>query len=126
MGMRSGTVGLKLADDLPDGVRSLANILCQGIIDGTFTVFHRNARSGTAQSATATAGSARRACCTWTVCDCVDGSIHTYDGFCRCHAPSCGSRRIPRKAAARKAAAESSCCSRLRRPISGITTSRAA
>ena len=44
-GMASGTVGLKLADDLPDGMRSLANILCRSIIDGAITVFHRKYRS---------------------------------------------------------------------------------
>ena len=44
-GMASGAVGLTLADDLPDGVRSLANILCRGIIDGQLTVFHRAYRS---------------------------------------------------------------------------------
>ena len=44
-GMASGAVGLKLADDLPDGVRSLANILCRNLIDGTITVFHRKYRS---------------------------------------------------------------------------------
>ncbi len=44
-GMASGAVGLMLADDLPDGVRSLANILTRGMIDGEFTVFHRRYRS---------------------------------------------------------------------------------
>lgn len=44
-GMASGAVGLKLADDLPDGVRSLANMLTRGLIDGVFTVFHRKYRS---------------------------------------------------------------------------------
>ncbi len=44
-GMSSGAVGLTLADELPDGVRSLANILTRGIIDGVFTVFHRKYRS---------------------------------------------------------------------------------
>ena len=40
-GMASGAVGLMLAEDLPDGVRSLANVLTRGIIDGIFTVFRR-------------------------------------------------------------------------------------
>ena len=44
-GMASGAVGLSLSDSLPDGVRSLANILTRGIIDGSFTVFHRKYRS---------------------------------------------------------------------------------
>ena len=44
-GMASGAVGLELADDLDGGVRSLANILCRGLIDGTLTVFHRRYRS---------------------------------------------------------------------------------
>ena len=80
-GMRSGTVGLKLADDLPDGVRSLANILCQGIIDGTFAVFHRKYRS---QDGSVVSDGNR-----WLspedvlnmdwLCDCVDGSIPAYD-----------------------------------------------
>ena len=80
-GMRSGTVGLKLADDLPDGVRSLANILCQGIIDGTFTVFHRKYSS---QDGSVISDGNR-----WLspedvlhmdwLCDCVDGSIPSYD-----------------------------------------------
>ena len=51
-GMASGAVGLLLADDLPDGVRSLANILARGLIDGVMTVFHRKYRSqdGSVQS----------------------------------------------------------------------------
>ena len=44
-GMASGAVGLMLAEDLPDGVRILANVLTRGIIDGIFTVFHRRYRS---------------------------------------------------------------------------------
>ena len=44
-GMASWAVGLMLAEDLPDGVRSLANVLTRGIIDGIFTVFHRRYRS---------------------------------------------------------------------------------
>lgn len=44
-GMASGAVGLMLSEDLPDGVRSLANVLTRGIIDGIFTVFHRRYRS---------------------------------------------------------------------------------
>ena len=44
-GMASGAVGLTLDDSLPDGVRSLANILTRGLIDGSFAVFHRRYRS---------------------------------------------------------------------------------
>jgi basic membrane lipoprotein Med (substrate-binding protein (PBP1-ABC) superfamily) len=80
-GMRSGTVGLKLDDELPDGVRSLANILCRGLIDGAFTVFHRKYRS---QDGAVVSDGNR-----WLspedvlhmdwLCDCVDGSIPAYD-----------------------------------------------
>ena len=41
----SGAVGLMLSDGLPDGVRSLANLLCRSLIDGVITVFHRSYRS---------------------------------------------------------------------------------
>lgn len=80
-GMRSGTVGLKLADDLPDGVRSLANILCQGIIDGTFTVFHRKYRSqdGSIESDGNRWLSPEDVLHMDWLCDCVDGSIPAYD-----------------------------------------------
>ena len=44
-GMSAGVVGLELADELPDGPRSLANILCRSIIEGEITVFHRRYRS---------------------------------------------------------------------------------
>ena len=80
-GMRSGTVGLKLDDELPDGVRSLANILCRGLIDGALTVFHRKYRS---QDGAVVSDGNR-----WLspedvlhmdwLCDCVDGSIPAYD-----------------------------------------------
>ena len=80
-GMRSGTVGLKLADDLPDGVRSLANILCEGIIDGTFTVFHRKYRSqdGSVESDGNRWLSPEDVLHMDWLCDCVDGSIPAYD-----------------------------------------------
>ena len=80
-GMRSGTVGLKLTDDLPDGVRSLANILCEGIIDGTFTVFHRKYRSqdGSVESDGNRWLSPEDVLHMDWLCDCVDGSIPSYD-----------------------------------------------
>lgn len=79
--MRSGTVGLKLTDDLPDGVRSLANILCEGIIDGTFTVFHRKYRSqdGSVESDGNRWLSPEDVLHMDWLCDCVDGSIPSYD-----------------------------------------------
>ena len=80
-GMASGAVGLKLADDLPDGVRSLANILTRGLIDGVMTVFHRRYRS---QDGSVVSDGNR-----WLspedvllmdwLLDCVDGSIPGYD-----------------------------------------------
>lgn len=80
-GMRSGTVGLKLSDDLPDGVRSLANILCQGIIDGTFTVFHRKYRSqdGSVESDGNRWLSPEDVLHMDWLCDCVDGCISSYE-----------------------------------------------
>ncbi len=80
-GMRSGTVGLKLSDDLPDGVRSLANILCQGIIDGTFTVFHRKYRSqdGSVESDGNRWLSPEDVLHMDWLCDCVDGCIPSYE-----------------------------------------------
>ena len=67
-GMSAGVVGLELADELPDGPRSLANILCRSIIEGEITVFHRRypLAGRHPSSATGAAGSARRTCCTWT------------------------------------------------------------
>ena len=80
-GMASGAVGLKLADDLPDGLRSLANILTRGLIDGVMTVFHRRYRS---QDGSVVSDGNR-----WLspedvllmdwLLDCVDGSIPGYD-----------------------------------------------
>ena len=68
-GMSSGAVGLALADELPDGVRSLANILTRGIIDGVFTVFHRKYRS---QDGSVVSDGSRwlspEEPCTWTTC----------------------------------------------------------
>ena len=39
-GMKSGVIDVQLSDTLPDGVRSLAEILKQGIIDGTVEPFY--------------------------------------------------------------------------------------
>lgn len=44
-GMASDTVGLWLSPDLPEGVRSLVNILKKGIVDGSVNPFHRQIRS---------------------------------------------------------------------------------
>ena len=38
--MKSGVIDVQLSDTLPDGVRSLAEILKQGIIDGTVEPFY--------------------------------------------------------------------------------------
>ena len=40
-GMRSGVVDVALADDLPEGLRVLANMLKAGIVDGTLDPFQR-------------------------------------------------------------------------------------
>ena len=80
-GMRSGTVGLKLSDDLPDGVRSLANILTHGIIEGQFTVFHRkySSQDGSVVSDGNLWLSPEDVLHMDWLCDCVDGRIPNYD-----------------------------------------------
>ena len=40
-GMSSGVIGLKLNASLPEGVRSLVDILQKGIVDGSISPFHR-------------------------------------------------------------------------------------
>ena len=40
-GMRAGVVELRLSDDLPEGVRTLAQLLQQGLIHDRFDPFHR-------------------------------------------------------------------------------------
>ena len=44
-GMRSGSIGVLIEDELPAGVRQLANILCRGVADGTVLPFGRAIRS---------------------------------------------------------------------------------
>lgn len=44
-GMRSGSIGVLIDDELPAGVRQLANILCRGVADGTVLPFGRAIRS---------------------------------------------------------------------------------
>ena len=80
-GMASGAVGLLLADDLPDGQRSLANILTRGLIDGSFTVFHRKYRSqdGSIESDGNRWLSPEEVLNMDWLLDTVDGSIPSYD-----------------------------------------------
>ncbi len=51
-GIASGVVGIELSPDIPEGVRTLANILHQGIATGTVSPFHRHivSQDGTVQN----------------------------------------------------------------------------
>ena len=42
--MSSGVIGLRLNPDLPEGVRTLTQILQKGILDGSISPFHRYIR----------------------------------------------------------------------------------
>jgi len=44
-GMRSGSIGVLIDNELPAGVRQLANILCRGVADGSILPFERAIRS---------------------------------------------------------------------------------
>ena len=80
-GMSSGVVGLHLTDNLPDGVRHLANILCHGIIDNTIYPFHRQIRSqdGTVRNDGNQWFSPEEVLHMDWLCDCVEGGIPDFD-----------------------------------------------
>lgn len=80
-GMASGVIDLRVAPALPDGVRQLADILRRGIIDASIYPFHREIvdQAGTLRNDGSRWLSAEEILHMDWLCDCVDGSIPTFD-----------------------------------------------
>lgn len=80
-GMSSGVVGVHLSERLPEGVGQLAQMLRRGIIDGSILPFHRTIRAqdGTEKSDGSHYFTAEELLNMDWLCDCVDGSIPTFD-----------------------------------------------
>ncbi len=80
-GMASHTIGVLYGEELPEGVRELADILCRGVAEGTVLPFHRTIRD---QSGALRSGGERFFTpeeilhMDW-LCDCVDGRIPAYE-----------------------------------------------
>ena len=82
-GMASGVIGLRLSEELPEGVRTMAQIIQRGIHDGSISPFHRKISSQD--------GQLRNDGSQWLtpeellhmdwLCDIVDGSIPDFDAL---------------------------------------------
>lgn len=80
-GMKSGVISTQLSDTLPDGVRSLAEILKQGIIDGSVDPFYTRIvdQRGIQRSDGSRPLRPEEIMTMDWLCDNVDGSIPGYD-----------------------------------------------
>ena len=82
MGIDSGVIGLDFSDKLPQGVRTLAEILCRGVADGTIDPFARRiiAQDGSVknENSTTTFTPEELLHMDW-LCENVCGSIPTFD-----------------------------------------------
>ena len=80
-GMKSGVIDVQLSDTLPDGVRSLAKILKQGIIDGSVDPFHTRIvdQQGVERNDGSRSFSPEEIMTMDWLCDNVEGSIPGYD-----------------------------------------------
>lgn len=82
LGMDSGAIGIEISDKLPQGIRTLAEILHQGICDGKVSPFARRviSQDGTVRNADAstTFDTEELVHMNWLV-DNVSGSIPTFD-----------------------------------------------
>lgn len=80
-GMRSHAVGILLNEELPQGVQQLAEILRQGLADGSILPFHRPLRSqdGMLRSDGSHWFSPEEILHMDWLCDCVDGTIPGYE-----------------------------------------------
>ena len=82
MGMDSGTIGIEFSDKLPQGLRTLGEILRQGICDGKISPFARRivAQDGSVKNpdSSATFTTEELIHMDW-LCENVSGSIPTFD-----------------------------------------------
>ena len=80
-GMKSGVIDVQLSDTLPDGVRSLAEILKQGIIDGTIEPFYTRIvdQQGQVKNDSSRPLTPEEIMTMDWLCDNVDGSIPSFD-----------------------------------------------
>ena len=80
-GMRSGAIDVKLADTLPDSIRSLVDILRKGLRDGSIDPFRRRlvAQDGTEKSDGSRALTPEEILHMDYLCQGIQGSIPTYD-----------------------------------------------
>ncbi|MBR6789729.1 MAG: BMP family ABC transporter substrate-binding protein, partial [Oscillospiraceae bacterium] len=80
-GMPAGVIGLKMSEDLPEGVKLLADILQQGIIDGSILPFKRTIfdQAGILRSDGSVSFSPEELLHMDWLCSNVDGSIPSYD-----------------------------------------------
>ena len=80
-GMDSGVIDVQLSDTLPDGVRSLAEILKQGIIDGTVEPFYTRIvdQEGRVRNDSSRPLRPEEIMTMDWLCDNVDGGIPSFD-----------------------------------------------
>lgn len=80
-GMKSDVIDVRLGNDLPEGVRQLAEILRQGVKDGTIDIFHRPivSQDGTVRNDGSRWLSPEDILNMDWLCNNVEGSIPTFD-----------------------------------------------
>ena len=80
-GMSSGVIDVRLSDALPDGVQHLAKILRKGIIEGSIDPFARRicSQDGTLRNNGSQWFPPEEILHMDWLCDCVDGTIPTYE-----------------------------------------------
>lgn len=80
-GMSSGVVDVRIDPSLPDGVQHLAEILKRGIVDGSIDPFHRliSSQDGALRNDGNQWYSPEEILHMDWLCDCVEGSIPTFD-----------------------------------------------
>ena len=80
-GMKSGVIDVQLSDTLPDGVRSLAEILKQGIVDGSVEPFYTRIvdQEGAVRNDGSRPLTTEEIMTMDWLCDNVDGSIPSFD-----------------------------------------------
>ena len=79
--MKSGVIDVQLSDTLPDGVRSLAEILKQGIVDGSVEPFYTRIvdQEGAVRNDGSRPLTTEEIMTMDWLCDNVDGSIPSFD-----------------------------------------------
>jgi len=81
LGMDSGVIGLKLSDKLPEGVRQMAKLLRQGMMNGTIDPFRRRivAQDGTMKNDGSTTFTPQQLIHMDWLCDNVIGTIPAFE-----------------------------------------------